>query len=178
MKLSLFTPSHTHEVIALFTDVFSTSESASEGELIGDLVSNLITTTPSADLMGFIATSGDRIVGCIFLSRFIVPSNQIAYILSPIAIATNKQGTGIGQQLITYGIEHLKSQGTELVFTYGDPRYYSKTGFNSISKNTIQAPFELSQPEGWLAQSLNDKPITVMKGPTKCVAALSDQRYW
>ena len=88
------------------------------------------------------------------------------------------QGTGLGQQLINYGLNHLKTLKVNLAFTYGDPSFYSKTGFNQISESAVKAPFELSQPEGWLAQSLDGNPIKAMQGPTKCVEALSDQEYW
>ena len=90
----------------LFTKVFSASENESEGQLIGNLVSDLIATTDPEDLIGFVATSNDCIVGCIFFSRFVMPSDKVAFILSPVAIATSEQGTGIGQQLINYGLSH------------------------------------------------------------------------
>lgn len=67
---------------------------------------------------------------------------EVAFILSPVAIATSEQGTGIGQQLINYGLDHLKSLKVSLVFTYGDPNYYSKTGFNHIADSIVKAPFE------------------------------------
>ena len=178
MKLSLFKSSYTQEVIELFTKVFSASENESEGQIIGSLVSDLISITEPEDLIGFVATSNDRVVGCIFFSRFVVPSNEVAFILSPVAIATSEQGTGIGQQLINFGLNHLKFLKINLAFTYGDPSYYSKTGFNQISESIVNAPFELSQPEGWLAQSLDGNPIEAMQGSSKCVEALSDQKYW
>lgn len=178
MKLSLFKPSYTQDVIELFTNVFSASENESEGQVIGNLVSNLITTTKPEDLVGFVAVSNGIIVGCIFFSRLILPSNEVAFILSPVAVATNKQGTGIGQKLINYGLKYLKFQKVNLAFTYGDPNYYSKAGFSCINESIVKAPFELSQPEGWLAQSVDGKTIKAMQGSSKCVEALSDQKYW
>ena len=178
MKFSLFNSSNTQEVIELFTEVFSESENESEGQLIGKLVSDLVATTESEDLIGFVASSNERVVGCILFSRFVVPGDKVAFILSPVAIATSVQGTGIGQQLINYGLDHLKSLKVNLAFTYGDPRFYSKVGFSQISESVVKAPYELSQPEGWLAQSLDSNPIGSMQGPSKCVEALSDQKYW
>ena len=162
----------------LFTEVFSESENATDGQLIGSLVADLIATTKSEDLYGFVATTGERIVGCIFFSRFILPVNEPAFLLSPVAIATSEQGTGIGQQLIRYGLDQLKSLGIKLVFTYGDPDFYSRVGFNPISESVVQAPYTLSQPVGWLAQSLDGSPVKAIQGRTSCVAALSDPAYW
>lgn len=178
MQLSLFNTSLTQEVIQLFTEVFSASENESEGRLIGSLVAELVTTTASEDLIGFVARSNDFITGCIFFSRFFVPADDLAFILSPVAISADRQGTGLGQRLINHGLNHLKTLNVNLVFTYGDPRFYSKTGFCQVSENTVKAPFKLRHPEGWLVQSLDGKAISVMTGTTRCVAALSDQKYW
>lgn len=178
MKFSLFSKSESQSVIDLFKSVFSASEGESEGQVIADFVSNLIATTKPQDLIGCIAEKDEIIVGCIFFSRFTVPGGQSAFILSPAAVSTNVQGTGIGQKLIQYGLEHLRSQNVNFVFTYGDPSYYSKTGFEQISENIVKAPCPLSQPIGWLAQSLDGKKIEAMTGPTQCVEALNDPDLW
>lgn len=178
MQFSLFQNSDAIEVIALFTNVFSASEGEEEGRNLGNLVSDLIEKTKASEIIGCVAKDDNIIIGCIFFSRFIVPSNQITYILSPVAIETAFQGAGIGQQLIRYGLEYLKSQKVNLVFTYGSPAFYSKTGFKQISEQIVKAPFILSQPQGWLAQSLDSEPIQVMNGASRCVEALSDQKYW
>lgn len=68
--------------------------------------------------------------------------------------------------------------GVGLVFTYGDPSFYAKVGFKQISDSLVIPPFKLSQPEGWLALSLNGKPIKAVQGRTKCVEAFADDTYW
>ena len=80
--------------------------------------------------------------------------------------------------IINFGISHLKSQGVNLVFTYGDPNFYSRVGFKPVSESTIKAPLKLSYPEGWLAQSLDGSRIKAIKGAVHCVEALNDQKYW
>ncbi len=178
MMFSLFNSSDEQDIIALYTKVFSASEGESEGRIIGNLVSDLITKTKKDDLIGCIAVNHESIIGCIFFSRFVVPDGQTAFILSPVAISTNFQSKGIGQQLINYGLNHLKSLDVGLIFTYGDPAFYSKTGFKHISESVVKAPFKLSQPTGWLAQSLDGSSISAMRGSTKCVEALNDQKFW
>ncbi len=178
MKYSLFNSSNSQDVIELFSAVFSVSEGESEGQTIGRLVSTLISSTPSNDLIGCVAIDNGRIVGCIFFSRFTVANGQVAFILSPVAISTELQGRAIGQRLINYGLGCLKSLNVELAFTYGDPAFYSKTGFEQISESVVKAPFPLSQPIGWLAQSLDGQPIQAIEGVTQCVEALSDPDYW
>jgi len=178
MKFSLFSESESHEVIEFFKGVFSASEGAAEGQVIADFVANLIATTETQDLVGCVAEENERIVGCIFFSRLTVPSRQVAFILSPVAVSTDVQNTGIGQKLIEYGLDHLKSLNVNLAFTYGDPSYYSKTGFKQIDESIVKAPCPLSQPIGWLAQSLDGQGIQPMVGHTRCVEALNDPGLW
>ena len=178
MNLSGFNSSQSHEVINLFTTVFSSSEGQEEGLLIGKLVSELITTTAAQDLLGFVATDQDKIIGCIFFSRLTFDNNANAFILSPVAVHTKHQGQGIGQQLITFGINHLKEINVDLVFTYGDPKYYSKVGFTHVSEKSVKAPLKLTCPEGWLAQSLTENIVEPISGVSHCVGALNKQVYW
>ena len=178
MKFSLFNESKSQEVIELFKRVFSASEGESEGQVIADFVANLIATTARQDLIGCIAEENEIVVGCIFFSRLTVPGRQVAFILSPVAVSTDVQSTGIGQNLIKYGLDHLKSLNVNLAFTYGDPSYYSKTGFEQINESIVRAPCPLSQPIGWLAQSLDGQVIQPMVGPTQCVEALNDPGLW
>ena len=178
MKISTFSANQSPDVINLFTKVFSDSEGLDEGEAIGSLVSDLIITTDERDILGFVAVLEEEIAGCIFFSRLTLPSEKIAFILSPVAIATEQQGKGIGQQLIRYGIEYLRLRDVDLVFTYGDPTFYSKVGFQQISEDIVKAPLKLTQPEGWLAQSLQSGVIDAMEGSPECVKALNKQEYW
>lgn len=178
MNYEAFDKSATQDVVDLYTKVFSDSESREEGQTIGELVANLIATTDPDDLLGFVAKDGNTIVGCIFFSRFFVPNGQLAFLLSPVAVNTDTQGSGVGQGLIHYGLQKLEALSVDLVFTYGDPAYYCKTGFQQITEDIVQPPYKLSQPVGWLAQSLQESKITPMEGETKCVSAFSHAQYW
>jgi len=178
MKLNSYNPEQSPQIIKLFTDVFSDSEGQEEGRVIGALVAELINTTDSKQLLGYVSISDGKIIGCIFFSRLTLPSGKIAFILSPVAVSSCEQGKGLGQQLINFGIQELKNLGVELVFTYGDPNFYSKVGFVKIGEDVVKAPKKLTYLEGWLAQSLNNESITSEVGVSKCVGALNKQEYW
>ena len=152
MNLLLYSPSNIDEIKQLFTKVFSDSEGQSEGLLIGNLVYDLMTGTDVQDLYGFVAIENEKIIGSIFFSRMTFETEVNAFILSPVAIHTNYQRKGVGQKLINFGIKHLKEKGVGLVFTYGDPKFYSKVGFSLITEKLVKAPLALTYPEGWLAQ--------------------------
>jgi len=178
MKLSTYENSDIEEIKQLFLRVFSNSEGQEEGSIIKSLVLDLMTSTDAQDIYGFIATENDQIIGSIFFTRMVFENSDNAFILSPVAIHTNHQGKGIGQNLINFGIKHLKENGVRLAFTYGDPNFFSKVGFRCITEAIAKAPFELSQPEGWLCQSLVGDEIKPIAGNSRCVEALNKPEYW
>jgi putative acetyltransferase len=111
MNLFAYNPNNADEIKSLFTKVFTDSEGQSEGILIGNLASELMTETDGKDLYGFVAVENEEILASIFFSRLIFESNICAFILSPVAVHTEHQGKSIGQQLINYGIKRLKDEG-------------------------------------------------------------------
>jgi predicted N-acetyltransferase YhbS len=178
MEFRAYKPSDSSAIESLFVSVFSESEGEQEGALIGSLAKELIATTKSRDLYGFVAVDGEQMVGAIFFSRLTFEKDMDVFILSPVAVHTEYQGMGIGQALITLGLQELKKRGVGVVTTYGDPAFYSKVGFHPLSQDMIEAPLELSQPEGWLGQSLTDDSIEPIPGCCSCVKALDHPAYW
>ena len=178
MKLLTFKSSNIEEIKQLFTKVFSDSEGQSEGVLIGNLTYDIMTGTDTQDLYGFIATENKQIIGGIFFTRLTFESGVNAFLLSPVAIHTSHQGKGIGQKLINFGINHLKENRVSIVFTYGDPDFYSKVGFIPITEKSVKAPFKLMYPEGWLGQSFVNDKIKPIIGESSCVEALNKSDLW
>jgi len=178
MKISTYNPSNADEIEQLFIKTFSDSEGQSEGELIGRLVRDFMNSTDANDLYCFIATENEQIIGSIFFSRMTFGSGINAFILAPVAIHTDHQGKGVGQKLISFGLDALKESGTELVLTYGDPNFYSKVGFRSITEKLVPAPLKLEYPEGWLAQSLVGDEIEPIAGKSYCVEELNKPELW
>lgn len=174
-----FQPHQANDVERLFLQVFSDSEGAAEGQLIADLVQQLITTTAPSDLQGFVTRQQDELIAGIFFTPLRFDSSErTAMLLSPVAVRTEFQGQGIGQALIKHGIEQLRQQQVELLMTYGDPNFYSKVGFAAVAESTIPAPLTLSYPHGWLGQPLHTDKIEPIAGKSHCASALNQQRYW
>ncbi len=98
--------------------------------------------------------------------------------MAPVAVHTSYQGQGIGQGLIAFGLNTIKEDGVELAFTYGDPRFYAKVGFQPISEEIVKAPLTLTYPEGWLAQSLLGDHMEPIPGKPSCVEAFNKPDYW
>lgn len=178
MKLSKYNPNDASEIEQLFIKTFTDSEGQSEGEMIGRLVKEMMTSTEANDLYCFIAKENDQIIGGVFFTKMTFENNINAFILSPMATLTEYQGKGVGQKLINFGLETLNEDGVELVLTYGDPNFYSKVGFGVVVEKVVPAPLKLSHPEGWLAQSLVSDEIEPIAGKSHCVKTLNNPELW
>ena len=162
-----------------FSAACTASEGTEEGGLIGNFVRHMFDRTPERDLFVFVAEDAGEIVGSVIFSRLIYDQdNRTVFVLSPLAVATDHQGKGIGQRLLKYGFKSLEAAHVDVVLTYGDPGFYSKVGFSQITEAFAAAPFALTRPEGWLALSLTDTELASLKGAPRCVEALSNPALW
>ena len=178
MTLASYTPSEAGTIESLFRTTFAHAETEEEGQLIGALVAEMMHDTPPEDIFGFTAKDGDTLIGGIFFTRMWFDDPIDVFILSPVAVHPEHQKKGVGQALISFGLEQLKAAGVERVFTYGDPNYYNKVGFEPIDETIAKAPHPLSQPQGWICQSLIDAPLTPLTGTARCVDALNKPEIW
>lgn len=179
MKFAKLNPRHFEEIKQLFTKTFSDSEGQSEGELVGNLAFEIITSTANHEFFCFVVAENEKIIGSIIFSKLSFERSKIkAFLLSPVAISTNYQGKGLGQKLISFGLNELKENGVELVITYGDPNFYSRVGFYAITENIVKAPLKLSMPQGWLGQSLVSDEIEPISGDTYCIEAFNKPDIW
>ena len=166
-------------IIALFTATFTASEGAEEGALIGKLVDEMFRTAEAGDLHVFSALEGETLAGCIVFSRLTFEEDdRTVFILAPVAVETGRQGKGVGRALLTYGLGEVRKRGVDVAVTYGDPAFYGKVGFVPVTAEEVPPPRALNHPEGWLAQSLADRPLAPLKGRSRCVAALDHPEYW
>lgn len=178
MDITVYRTGSNEAIINLFTRTFADSEGEAEGQVIGGLVHDLLTTTAEEDIYCVTATEDGEVVGCIIFTRLTLTDGPVAFLMAPVAVLTGCQGKGTGQMLIKSGLEKLKEHGVELVFTYGDPDFYGKTGFRPVSEDVVRAPLKLTYPEGWLGQSLAGTGIRPVAGRSYCVEAFNKAVYW
>lgn len=178
IKIIPYQKQQKHQIQNLFKNVFTESENEEHGSIVSHLVGDIITLTDDQDIYGFIAKNEKELIASIFFTRLHFEENIETFILSPVAVKTNFQNKGIGKNIINFGIKKLKQQGIGSLFTYGDPNFYAKVGFKHVNDKIIQAPYPLSQPHGWLYQSLNDDKIKSLTGTPVCVDAFDKAEYW
>jgi predicted N-acetyltransferase YhbS len=165
-------------LVDLFIATFSDSEGPDEGALIGTLVKDFLDTTAQDDLHIHVALHDNTVVGSAIFSRLSCEDGTHAFLMAPVAVGTSFQKKGVGQALISSGIEHLRAKGVQLVMSYGDIDFYARTGFVVVPVEVIPAPRPLSYPQGWIGQSLDGREIQPVTGGTRCVAAIDDGAYW
>lgn len=178
MNFKILDKDSKNEVANLFISVFSSSEGEQEGRLIGKLASELASRTDNQEIICIGAYEDEEMIGAIFFTRLQFNEPIDAYMLAPVAVSTAHQGRGIGQALIRFGLQELKSRPATIAVTYGDPAFYSKAGFKALSEDVIQAPLPLSMPEGWLGQSLSEEPIPLLSSRPACVQEFDNPDYW
>lgn len=103
---------------------------------------------------------------------------RTAFILSPAAVATGRQGEGIGQAQLSQGMNNLRKDGVDVIVTYGDPNFYSKAGFDRITEEIARAPLPLSYPVGWLGKSMTAEALIQFQGAPTCIAPTNDASLW
>ncbi len=82
--------------------------------------------------ISLVAETEGQVVGHILFSPVTVaqaPSSLVALGLAPLAVLPDYQGWGIGSALSRAGLEACRQAGCDLVVVLGDPRYYSRFGF-------------------------------------------------
>jgi predicted N-acetyltransferase YhbS len=179
MDFSTQYETHAGTIAELFASTFTASEGAEEGALIGALARRLISETPAEDLRVVTAWEDGALLGGIFFTRLTYEGDpRKVFMMAPVAVATAHQGKGIGQRLIANGLDALRQEGVDIAVTYGDPAFYGRVGFRPVSETDLPPPQPLNQPEGWIAHSLTEAPLTPLPGPARCVAAFDDSALW
>lgn len=167
------------DLVDLFETTFAASEGAEEGMLIGGLVRALLSGTPKDDIHVFTARDNGTLIGGAIFSRLTYEDDpRTVFILSPMAVLPEHQGQGVGQALLTYALSKLREGGVDVAITYGDPAFYGRVGFRLLTETAAAPPFALSQPVGWIGQSLTGAALTPLQGKSRCVEALNIPDVW
>lgn len=127
-------------------------EQASDRKAIFALTKNAFDQQEEADLIEALRGSGDiaismvaeeggAIVGHALFTTLQAPDTCLA--LGPVSVTPDRQGRGIGSQIIREGLKRAASAGWRAVFVLGEPAYYGRFGF----KRALAAKFETPYPK-------------------------------
>ena len=97
------------------------------------------------DNVGFVAVHDGRIVGHVGLTRCWIdaPERLVeVLVLSPLSVAPDVHGRGVGRALVEHSVEHARRAGAPAVFLEGDPGYYSRLGWRPAADLGVTPPSE------------------------------------
>ena len=178
MNIDFIKKKEKETISQFFYNVFFQSEGEQEGRILQGLTFSLTDQIQNPSIIGIKAHANNEILGCIFLTRLQFQEGIQAYLLAPVGVHPNHQGKKIGTQLIEHAIQYLKSQDTPFLMTYGDPKYYSRFGFQWVSTQRVPSPHPLSQPEGWLYKGILAESMMELQGPVLCVEPFNQKDLW
>jgi putative acetyltransferase len=111
------------------------------GSVVATLVGALRCDDPGA--LSLVAEDAGQVVGHIMFTRSLLdaPRRLVeVQVLSPLAVAPERQHEGIGSALVNQGMRMLDQRGEPAVFLEGDPGYYSRFGFTAGASIGFRKP--------------------------------------
>jgi putative acetyltransferase len=91
--------------------------------------------------LSLVAEEGGRIVGHVMLSYAGLEGSDTPLLqLSPLSVAPDRHGGGIGSALTREALRLADERGEPLVLVLGHPTYYPRFGFRAASTLGIEAP--------------------------------------
>jgi putative acetyltransferase len=136
-------------------------------EAEADLVDKL--RTVNALTLSLVATEKCRVVGHIAFSPVAIESDRqvlSAVGLGPMAVSPERQGCGIGSQLVEEGLNEIRICGHTIVVVLGNPEFYARFGFLPAGQFGIR--WENSVPdEVFMVKALSDNALSGVSGIVK-----------
>lgn len=154
--------------------------SEGEREIVAKLAIDLLSEDTTPQTISLIAEIDGIIVGHTAFSPVRIDRNENfhGYILAPLGVKPEYQKRRIGSELIEYGMRLLSEMAVNVVFVYGDPKYYGRFGFSADSARRYTAPYPLQYPFGWLALVLRECDSDSAPAAITCVDSLCDPELW
>ncbi len=124
-----------HEAIAQVVE--AAFGSPAEAHLV-DRIRSSPEYEPSTSL---VAELDGEIVGHVMISGAVLRNDAGARtiaMLSPLAVAPDRQRLGIGMALVESSVEIAEQRGEPIVILEGDPRYYGRMGFEHSTRYGIE----------------------------------------
>jgi len=81
------------------------------------------------EVLSLVAEEDDTLAAHVLFSAVTLDDPRRACALGPVAVDPPRQSKRIGDALIRAGIAQLRTDGWQLVFVLGSPKYYSRFGF-------------------------------------------------
>lgn len=135
------------ELYNLIQTAFQTAKVADGDEQ--DFTARLWNSENYIPQLGLVAELDGKLIGHILLTRMYViqedGSKFESLLIAPLSVLLEYRDQGIGSTLIKEGLKRGQEMGYKAVFLCGDPNYYHRFGFKSISEFGLTNP-EIPEP--------------------------------
>ncbi|HEY3371938.1 MAG TPA: N-acetyltransferase [Prolixibacteraceae bacterium] len=133
----------------------------------GKLVDNLRKASTFIERLSLVAEINGQVVGHILLTPICIENGQ-EYIeslaLAPVSVLPEFQNQGIGSQLILAAHQKAKDLGFESIIVLGHAKYYPRFGYQTASRWSIFAPFDLPSDDVFMALELTEGALRDVSG--------------
>jgi putative acetyltransferase len=88
--------------------------------------------------VGLVAEEAGAVVGHVGLSGAWLDARRAlvdVWVLSPLSVVPERQGTGVGTALVAAAVETARGSGTPALFLEGSPLYYGSRGFDRADRH-------------------------------------------
>lgn len=123
---------------------------AFDREEVVDLVERIRSSPNYVPELSFVAERDGKVVGHVMLSYVDLVGEQSAHrilTLSPLSVAPEEQGRGIGGSLVRTAVTKADERGEPLVVLEGSPLYYPRFGFRPAKELGISVHLPDGVPE-------------------------------
>jgi putative acetyltransferase len=149
-----------------------------ENVLIANIAQQITSEASSSQSYPLVAEQHGAVVGFIAFTPLTIESGITGSLLAPLAVHPEHQRSGIGTSLIKTGTDILTKHGVDFLFTYGDPDYYGRFGFNTTDAAKFIPPYPLEYDFGWIGMKLRQTHAPTEPVRFGCVPALMNEALW
>ena len=134
------------EVIKDYAAIAEVNNLAFERENEAELIHNIIKSDRYIPELSLVVELDRKIVGHIMFSYIDLVAKETIKVLAlaPVAVLPEYQHQGIGSLLVKTGLDIAKKMAVPMVIVLGDPKFYTRFGFEPAIKHNIQSPFDVA----------------------------------
>jgi putative acetyltransferase len=92
--------------------------------------------------ISLVAIENDRVIGHVGFSPISVEGVPLGLGLAPVAVLPDCRQRGVAARLVREGLELCRQAPTGLVVVLGDPRYYSRFGFEPAARLALHDEYQ------------------------------------
>jgi len=93
-----------------------------------------------AKKLSFIAAEAARVVGTVRLWKIMAGRVHPAWLLGPVAVASDRRNRGIGARLMRHALSEAQRCGYRAILLVGDVLYYGRFGFTAEKTGALWFP--------------------------------------